>query len=72
MYAIRSYYERVSVLENKMDDLGTWYYYSNVIKNGNFVDGTGWSTTNGSIIVNDVITSYSIHYTKLYDFAKAP
>ena len=66
MYAIRSYYDNglVSFLSGSsgpQENLSSAYMYPNPVRpNFNIVDE--------KVKIKDVITSYSIHYTKLYDW----
>ena len=59
MYAIRSYYEAIDVVNGFGSLKIAWTLYDKRDGRDTIIDWTG--------ISGGVITSYSIHYTKLYE-----
>ena len=76
MYAIRSYYELLGVGRNRAVEagerqlLGQFHRraHTHLLEHPRAVDLDG-AHGNVQLVRNHVITSYSIHYTKLYDVA---
>ena len=70
MYAIRSYYvkEMVSLTTNAILPLEGAKKLCGKETIEECVQAID-SITDAQVVITDVITSYSIHYTKLYDYA---
>ena len=71
MYAIRSYYAVNKLINNFLNSIvlnknynNKTIYYATTSLYGCYDD---MLVRNGTIIIDSVITSYSIHYTKLYE-----
>ena len=69
MYAIRSYYVIVVILPYRKPWLDKWLRipHMTVEEAIRIRDNVGGSVTVITVGDDDVITSYSIHYTKLYE-----
>ena len=69
MYAIRSYYDMVNeIIEENINELDVKISTEKAVENFNKAVGKGILKVMNKIGISTlVITSYSIHYTKLYD-----
>ena len=68
MYAIRSYYEDVRARIGGLKSGGLSYTPDAVLLSGRMLMKNPADLKHLFVFTDDVITSYSIHYTKLYEF----